>query len=222
MITPYDQDMIIAMVGPEFAQKPPEDFVVEYAMRLGMVSRGGGNFQGLGVIGVMQILRDFKVEPKKKPQMIAVSDWSKVDKDTPVMYQGRRGIYQGPSGEGQILIKMDGYRASIEVPRKDVTLTKPIVDNVDDKVFEKDPDDTPPARAALLDPEPVEEGKRDELLDAWGDVEAGSTVYAQWRGKEVKAEFVDIDGDNEVVVLINGSKRKLDASKVSIQIAEQV
>lgn len=222
MITPYDQDMIIAMVGPEYAQNPPEDFVVEYAVRLGMVSRGGGNFQGLGVLGVMQILRDFKVEPKKKPQMIAVSDWSRVDKDTPVMYQGRRGIYQGPSGDGQVLIRMDGYRASIEVPQRDVTLTKPIVQDVDDKVFAKDPDDAPPPRAALLEEEPAEEEQKDELLDAWGDVEAGSTVYAQWRGKEVKAEFVDIDGDNDVVVLINGSKRKLDASKVSIEIAEQV
>jgi hypothetical protein len=157
MITPYDQDMIIAMVGTEYAQNPPEDFVVEYALRLGMVSRGGGNFQGLGVLGVMQLLRDFKVEPRKKPQVIAVSDWSRVEKDTPVMYQGRRGVYQGPSGEGHILIKMDGYRASIEVPRKDVTLTKPIVEDVDDKVFAKNPDDAPPPRAALLDPEPVEE-----------------------------------------------------------------
>lgn len=218
MITPYDQDMIIAMVGPEYAQNPPEDFVVEYAVRLGMVSRGGGNFQGLGVLGVMQILRDFKVEPKKKPQMIAVSDWSRVDKDTPVMYQGRRGIYQGPSGDGQVLIRMDGYRASIEVPQRDVTLTKPIVQDVDDKVFAKDPDDAPPPRAALLEEEPAEEEQKDELLDAWGDVEAGSAVTAVWRGKEVEAEFVDIDGDNDVVVLINGSKRKLDASKVTVQV----
>jgi hypothetical protein len=218
MITPYDQDMIIAMVGPEYAQNPPEDFVVEYATRLGMVSRGGGNFQGLGVIGVMQLLRDFKVEPKKKPQLIAVSDWSRVDKDTPVMYQGRRGVYQGPSGEGHILIRMDGYRASIEVPRKDVTLTKPIVEDVDDKVFQKDPDDAPPPRAALLEPDPVEEKQSDELLDAWGNVEAGSAVIAQWRGKDVEAEFVDIDGDNDIVVLINGAKRKLDSSKVKVQI----
>jgi hypothetical protein len=157
MITPHDHDMIIAMVGPEFAQKPPEDFVVEYALRLGMVARGGGNFQGLGVLGVMQILRDFKVEPRKKPKLIEVSDWSRVDKQTAVMYQGRRGVYQGPSGEGHILLRMDGYRALIEVPRKDVTLTKPVVEDVDDKVFERDPDDAPPPRAALLDPEPVEE-----------------------------------------------------------------
>jgi hypothetical protein len=52
---------------------------------------------------------------------------------------------------------MDGYRASIEVPRKDVTLTKPIVEDVDDNVFSKNPDDAPPPRVALLDPEPVEE-----------------------------------------------------------------
>ena len=220
MITPYDQDMIIAMVGPEYAQNPPEDFVVEYALRLGMVSRGGGNFQGLGVLGVMHLLREFKVEPKKKPQVIAVSDWSKVDKDTPVMYQGRRGVYQGSSGEGHILIKMDGYRASIEVPRKDVTLTRPIVEDVDDKVFDKDPDDAPPPRAALLEQQPAEEEQKDELLDTWGEVEAGATVMAQWRGKEVEAEFVDIDGDNDVVVLINGSKRKLESSKVTIQSAE--
>lgn len=217
MITPYDQDMIIAMVGTEYAQNPPKDFVEEYAMRLGMVSRGGGNFQGLGVLGVMQLLRDFKVEPRKKPQMIAVSDWSRVDKDTPVMYQGRRGIYQGPSGEGQILIKMDGYRAAVEVPMKDVTLTKSIVQDVDDKVFSKDPEDAPPPSAALLE-EPPEEQEPDELLDTWGNIEAGSEVTAQWRGKEVKAEFVDIDGDNDVVVLINGSKRKLDASKVTVQV----
>ena len=161
MITPNDHDLMIAMVGPDFAQNPPEDFVVEYALRLGMVSRGGGNFQGLGILGVMHILREFKVEPKKKPQVIAVSDWSKVDKDIPIMYQGRRGVYQGPSGEGYVLIRMDGYRASIEGPRRDVTLTKPIVEDVDDKVFERDPDDAPPpARAALLDPDPVEEEPR--------------------------------------------------------------
>lgn len=218
MITPYDHDMIIAMVGPEYAQNPPEDFVIEYALRLGMVSRGGGNFQGLGVLGVMQILRDFKVEPKKKPKMVAVSDWSRVEKDTAVMYQGRRGVYQGPSGDGQVLVKMDGYRASIEVPQRDVTLTNPIVEDVDDKVFEKDPDDTPPPRAALLEPEPEENVEKDELLESWGNVEAGSAVTAVWRGKEVEAEFVDIEGDNDVVVLINGSKRKLDASKVTVQV----
>ena len=45
----------------------------------------------------------------------------------------------------------------------------------------------------------------------------GAKLMAVWRGKEVKGEFVDIEDDNNVVVLINGTKRKLDASKVTVQ-----
>ena len=216
MITPNDQDLIIAMVGTEYAQNPPKDFVVEYGIRLGMVSRSGGSYTGLGVHGIMQLLREFNVEPHKKPVLVDVSDWTRVPINTPVMYQGRGGVYKGASGDGMILISLDGYKGSIEVVSKEVTLTKPLVADVDDKVFERDPDDKVPARASLL--EEAKEGQKDELLDAWGDIEAGSTVTAVWRGKEVEAEFVDIEGDNDVVVLINGSKRTLDASKVTVQV----
>ena len=221
MITPNDQDLIISMVGTEYAQNPPQDFVVEYGVRLGMISRCGGGHGGLGAVAVMQLLREFKAAPKGKPELVAVSDWTRVEVGTTIMYQGRRGIYKGASGGGTILVMLDGYRAMIEVPSREVALTKPIVDGVDDKEFERDPDDAPPARAALLE-DAKELVKNDVLLDQWGDVEPGSVVTAQWRGKEVEAEFVDIDGDNDVVVLINGSKRKLDASKVTTQATEQV
>ena len=217
MITPNDQDIIISMVGTEYAQDPPEDFVVEYGVRLGMMSRSGSSHNGIGPIALMHLLREFGVSPKKKPVIIAVSDWTRVNIGTRIMYQGRGGSYKGSSGEGMILISLDGYKGAREVPQKDVTLTKPLVDDVDDEVFKRDPDDAPPPRAALL-----EEAKKepDALLEEWGEVEAGATVMAQWRGKEVEAEFVDIDGDNDVVVLINGSKRKLESSKVTIQSAE--
>ena len=36
-------------------------------------------------------------------------------------------------------------------------ISKAYVEDVDDNVFAKNPDDAPPPRAALLDPEPVEE-----------------------------------------------------------------
>ncbi len=71
-------------------------------------------------------------------------------------------------------------------------------------------------QAELLE-DSEEKSKEDSLLNEWGEVDAGSEVMAVWRGKEVKAEFVDIEGDNDVVVLINGTKRKLDASKVKVQ-----
>ena len=216
MITPNDQDLIISMVGTQYAQNPPKDFVVEYGVRLGMLSRAGGAPNGIGVVAMMQLLREFNVTPKKKPVVIEVSDWTKVSVGTPVLYQGRRGAYKGSSGEGMILVSLDGYKAMIEVNKQEVTLTKPLVEDVDDKVFEKDPDDKVPARAALLE-DSEEESKEDSLLNEWGGVDAGSEVMAVWRGKEVKAEFVDIEGDNDVVVLINGTKRKLDASKVKVQ-----
>lgn len=215
MITPNDQDIIISMVGTEYAQDPPEDFVVEYGLRLGMMSRSGSSHNGIGPIALMHLLREFSVSPKKKPVIITVSDWTRVNVGTRIMYQGRGGSFKGSSGEGMILIGLDGYKGAREVPSKDVTLTKPLVDDVDDEVFEQDPDDATPPRAALLE-EPSEEP--DALLEEWGGVEAGAAVIAQWRGKDVEAEFVDIDGDNDIVVLINGAKRKLDSSKVKVQI----
>ena len=216
MIPPNDQDLIISMVGTEYGQNPPKDFVLEYGVRLGMLSRAGGAPNGIGVVSMMQLLREFDVAPHKKPVIVEVSDWTKVGVGTPVLYQGRRGVYKGSSGEGMILVSLDGYKAMIEVSKKEVTLTKPLVESVNDKVFDKDPDDVTPPRAALLDKE-GDAKEQDILLDEWGGLEAGSEVMAVWRGKEVKGEFVDIEGDNDVVVLINGTKRKLDASKVTVQ-----
>lgn len=144
MILPEDQETIIAMVGTAALDinKPPKEFVDEYLLRLGMLSRAG-KMGCMGPLGMMQLLRDFNFVPVEKKQQAAVSDWTKIDQGTPVLVSGKRGTYYGPAGAGCVLVQYDGQRARVEVPFSTVTIAERIVDGMDDSAFEKEPE--PPA-----------------------------------------------------------------------------
>lgn len=222
MILPDDQDTLKAMMGTGMDPlKPPKEFVDEYLLRLGMMSRAGRS-GALGPAMLCQLLRDLKMEPKGQPQMVVVSDWSGVAPNTVISYEGRRGVYLGAASDGYCIIRLDGQRSAQEVDRSRVTLALKPVDGIDESAFKREPE--PPA-AGLLKSEAEKQAEqsaeqpdfeRQAILNQWGTVEAGERVHARINGKTVDAEFVDISEERlTLLVVYKGKRHELQPSEVT-------
>lgn len=237
MITPTDHDLLVAMVGPKFTENIPQSFKDEYGVRLGMLSRAGVSAQGLGIFPLMQLLRDMKIEPEKKDQTFEVDDWRKVEVGRTIMYEGRRGKFVEISGDGMILIRLDGYRGNHEVPGRLVTLTKPKVQDVPDETFENDPDYEPTPQAQEFDRKnqpqdpqreaddssrgegSVDDGddRGDVLFETWQHVPAGTAVEFTNDDDELDlAEYVDVEGKDSVILLYQGRNKVVPADRVKV------
>ena len=198
MITPSDRELMSAMVNTQFVdlEQYPEGFVDEYGIRLGMINRAGVSTPGLGPLGVMQLLRDFKVASGAIEQnLTAVSNWREVPVDTIIMCEGRRGRFKGILGEGRIEVQLDGFRAHHEVPASSCTLAKPLVAGVENSAF-----DNEPLTAAQQGVVESEKAQFDEAWLAWNNIEAGTEViYEDDKGQTCAGEFVDFQ-DGKVVL----------------------
>lgn len=199
---------------------PPKEFVDEYLIRLGMMSRAGRSGD-LGPAMLCQLLRDLKIEPKGQPQMTVVNDWSTVAVGAVIDYEGRRGVYVGSSSDGYCTIRLDGQRVAIEVSRNRVTLALKPVDGIDESAFKREPE---PAAAGLLKSEEEKQAEqkieepnfeRQAILNQWGTVEAGEKVHALINGKTVDAEFVDVSEERlTLLVVYRGKRHELQPSQV--------
>lgn len=246
MILPEDQEIIIAMVGTSGfdLNAPPSGFVDEYLLRLGMLSRAG-KMGPLGHIGMVHLLREFQIAPVAKKEPEQVGDWTNINQGTPVLIEGRKGTYFGPSGAGFVLVQLEGQRMRIEVPKASVTVAPSVVDGLSESDFKREPDppaaklteakpelvEKPEANAepkpeikkaknaaagVRVDDQPPEPNIDQEVLNKWGLVEPGTPVQVQIGGKQFPAEFSDCQKDDKLSVVIDGKKKVVSASDVTL------
>lgn len=222
MILPEDRDTIRAMVGDGFnPNHPPKEFDDEYTVRLLMSSRAGCT-GGLGVAGLLPLLRQFGIAPTTDTDDYPTDRWDLVSQGTPIRYMGQRGVFAGRETPGLISVKLDGQRAVLEARESDVMLiSKPA--GHDEKDFEEEP---APAAAVLTEAEAETEPETidltsDEVLavmrDQWSSVKPGSSVIAMDGGIEVEGRYVGMEQNRaELRVLVKGEKRVFPAQRVAL------
>lgn len=214
MLLPADEESVIRMVGSRVASKLSPEFVAEYQLRLQMVNMEGSSH--LGAIGLVGLLREFGYKPEPKPKL-QPADLS-ADSGRKVIYAGRSGEYVREGSDGMAVIRLNGERAAREVPINQLQMLAPIVDGIDDDAFEREPG----SPAAQLFDEQDDEDPQEiaALLSKWSDVDPGTTVYCEFEGKTFEAEYIDIEGDSSVAVMIEGKRQVMPDANVHLEPVE--
>jgi len=214
---PRDADLARQMVGNLFVRGVPDKLSAEYKIRVRMVNAAGVT-DGLGPVGMMMLLRDFRLDKVEAAAPKKVSAWRGINPGTEVTHLGRAAVFKQATSDNAVLIQYHGHRAATEVPGEEVSLADEIVEGVPNEAFEQDrSDDLGPAAAAKGEALADEPTKAELLYQEWGNVNPTSEVMVTIDGKEVAAEFIDVEGE-ALTVLLNGSEMRVDPASVKLPV----
>lgn len=129
-----DLDSVKRMLGCDEVGIPPA-VVTEYRIRLRMF-HSNGHSGPLGTIGLIDLLRSFKLGPKPLPLPPRCVDWSRMPRNGSLRVEAhvlllngvdewRSGVFLGKVGVGGLAVRLDGDTYVHEFSGKDVRLPVP-------------------------------------------------------------------------------------------------
>ena len=131
---PRDADLARQMVGNLFVRGVPDKLSAEYKIRVRMVNAAGVT-DGLGPVGMMMLLRDFRLDKVEAAAPKKVSAWRGINPGTEVTHLGRAAVFKQATSDNAVLIQYHGHRAATEVPGEEVSLADEIVEGVPNEVL---------------------------------------------------------------------------------------